>query len=56
MITEDGCSLLAAILRANPSHLRVLDLSYNHPGDNGVAILSVGKEDPQWRLDTLKYG
>ncbi|XP_075888449.1 NACHT, LRR and PYD domains-containing protein 3-like isoform X1 [Nelusetta ayraudi] len=53
MITEDGCSSLAAALCANPSHLRELDLSYNHPGDSGVAILSVLKQDPQWRLDTL---
>lgn len=56
MITEDGCSSLAAALCANPSHLRELDLSYNHPGDSGVAILSVLKQDPQWRLDTLMYG
>lgn len=56
MITEDGCSSLAAALRANPSHLRELDLSYNHPGDSGVAILSVLKQDPQWRLDALMYG
>lgn len=56
MITEDGCATLAAALRENPSHLRELDLSYNHPGENGVALLRVGVEDPLWRLDTLMYG
>ncbi|XP_035516029.1 ribonuclease inhibitor-like [Morone saxatilis] len=55
MITEEGCTSLASALRFNPSHLRELDLSYNHPGDSGVKLLSAGLEDPHWRLDTLRY-
>ncbi|XP_070850287.1 NLR family CARD domain-containing protein 3-like [Chaetodon trifascialis] len=54
LITEEGCASLASALRSNPSHLRELDLSYNHPGDSGVKLLSAGLEDPRWRLDTLR--
>ncbi|XP_037646926.1 NACHT, LRR and PYD domains-containing protein 12-like [Sebastes umbrosus] len=53
LVTELGCAYLALALNSNPSHLRELDLSYNHPGDSGVNLLSVGLEDPRWRLDTL---
>ncbi|XP_028454047.1 stonustoxin subunit beta-like [Perca flavescens] len=54
MISEEGCSSLASSLSSNPSHLRKLDLSYNHPGDSGVKLLSAGLEDPHWSLDTLR--
>ncbi|XP_050927529.1 uncharacterized protein LOC127142626 isoform X4 [Lates calcarifer] len=54
LITEEGCSSLASALSSNPSHLRELDLNYNHPGDSGVKLLSAGLEDPHWRLDTLR--
>ncbi|XP_063322606.1 protein NLRC3-like [Pelmatolapia mariae] len=54
LITEEGCTSLASALSSNPSHLRELDLSYNHPGDSGMKLLSAGKKDPGWRLDTLR--
>ncbi|XP_019110012.2 NACHT, LRR and PYD domains-containing protein 12 [Larimichthys crocea] len=54
LITEDGCVSLVSALSSNPSHLKELDLSYNHPGDSGVNLLSAGLDDPQWRLDTLR--
>ncbi|XP_077958147.1 NLR family CARD domain-containing protein 3 isoform X3 [Gasterosteus aculeatus] len=54
LITEEGCASLACALSSNPSHLRELDLSYNHPGDSGVKLLSVRLEDPQWKLETLR--
>uniref|UniRef100_A0AAQ4QH42 B30.2/SPRY domain-containing protein n=1 Tax=Gasterosteus aculeatus aculeatus TaxID=481459 RepID=A0AAQ4QH42_GASAC len=55
LITEEGCASLASALSSNPSHLREVDLSYNHPGDSGVKLLSAGLEDPHWRLETLRY-
>uniref|UniRef100_A0A674B4H2 Uncharacterized protein n=1 Tax=Salmo trutta TaxID=8032 RepID=A0A674B4H2_SALTR len=53
LVTEEGCASLVSALRSNPSHLRELDLSYNHPGDSGVRLLSVGLEDPHSRLKKL---
>ncbi|CAL8290811.1 unnamed protein product [Lota lota] len=53
LVTQEGCASLASALSSNPSHLRELDLSYNHPGDSGVTLLSAGLEDPHWRLNTL---
>uniref|UniRef100_A0A8C9RAL8 NACHT, LRR and PYD domains-containing protein 12-like n=1 Tax=Scleropages formosus TaxID=113540 RepID=A0A8C9RAL8_SCLFO len=53
-IRERGCDSLASALRSNPcSHLRELDLSYNHPGDSGVKLLSDLLEDPHCRLETV---
>ncbi|XP_052436346.1 NACHT, LRR and PYD domains-containing protein 3 isoform X16 [Carassius gibelio] len=49
MVTEEGCCFLASALSLNPSHLRELDLSYNHPGQSLVKLLS----DPNYRLDNL---
>ncbi|CAI5669526.1 unnamed protein product [Oreochromis niloticus] len=54
LITEEGCTSLASALSSNPSHLRELDLSYNHPGESGMKLLSAGLKDPRWRLDTLR--
>ncbi|XP_068583637.1 NLR family CARD domain-containing protein 3-like [Cebidichthys violaceus] len=54
LITKRGCASLASALTFNPSHLRELDLSYNHLGASGVKHLSAGLEDPQWRLETLR--
>ncbi|XP_071380139.1 NACHT, LRR and PYD domains-containing protein 3-like isoform X2 [Centroberyx affinis] len=53
LLTEEGCASLASALSSNPSHLRELDLSCNHPGASGVKLLSAGLEDPHWRLDSL---
>ncbi|KAG5834038.1 hypothetical protein ANANG_G00282430, partial [Anguilla anguilla] len=46
-VTQRGCDFLASALCSNSSHLRELDLRYNHPGDSGVRALSAAK------LDTL---
>uniref|UniRef100_A0A8C7IV80 NACHT, LRR and PYD domains-containing protein 12-like n=1 Tax=Oncorhynchus kisutch TaxID=8019 RepID=A0A8C7IV80_ONCKI len=53
LVTEEGCASLVSALRSNPSHLRELDLSNNHPGDSGVRLLSAGLEDPHCRLEKL---
>uniref|UniRef100_A0AAZ3SRA5 NACHT, LRR and PYD domains-containing protein 12-like n=1 Tax=Oncorhynchus tshawytscha TaxID=74940 RepID=A0AAZ3SRA5_ONCTS len=53
LVTEEGCAALVSALRSNPSHLREMDLSYNHPGDSGVRLLSAGLEDPHCRLENL---
>ncbi|XP_041856569.1 NACHT, LRR and PYD domains-containing protein 3-like [Melanotaenia boesemani] len=46
LITEEGCASLASALTSNPSHLRELDLRYNHPGDTGVKLLMAALKDP----------
>ncbi|XP_028297594.1 NACHT, LRR and PYD domains-containing protein 3-like [Gouania willdenowi] len=40
VITEVGGASLAAALSSNSSSVRELDLSYNHPGDSAVKLLS----------------
>ncbi|XP_049332997.1 NLR family CARD domain-containing protein 3-like isoform X4 [Astyanax mexicanus] len=53
MITEKGCCSLASALISNPSHLKELDLTYNHPGESGVKLLSARLEDPHCKLEKL---
>ncbi|XP_072560248.1 NACHT, LRR and PYD domains-containing protein 3-like isoform X2 [Paramormyrops kingsleyae] len=55
-VTEKCCEVLASALSSNPSYLRELDLSYNHPGDSGVKLLSALLEDPSCTLEKLKVG
>ncbi|XP_036416268.1 protein NLRC3-like [Colossoma macropomum] len=54
MITGVGCSSLASALSSNPSYLKELDLTYNHPGESGVNLLSASLEDPHCSLKTLR--
>ncbi|XP_053709308.1 ribonuclease inhibitor-like [Synchiropus splendidus] len=54
MISERGCASLASALTSNPSHLRELDLSSNHPEGPGLELLSAGLRSPDWRLETLR--
>uniref|UniRef100_A0A9J8CFY6 NLR family CARD domain-containing protein 3-like n=1 Tax=Cyprinus carpio carpio TaxID=630221 RepID=A0A9J8CFY6_CYPCA len=53
MVTEEGCGYLSSALSSNPSHLRELDLSYNHPGPSGVQLLKHKLEDPNYQLQIL---
>uniref|UniRef100_A0A3Q0QX48 B30.2/SPRY domain-containing protein n=1 Tax=Amphilophus citrinellus TaxID=61819 RepID=A0A3Q0QX48_AMPCI len=52
LITDKGCAFLGSALSSNPSYLRKLDLSYNHPGPSGMK-LSAALQDPRWSLDSL---
>ncbi|KAK9956029.1 hypothetical protein ABG768_013786 [Culter alburnus] len=52
MVTEEGCGFVSSALSSNPSHLRELDLSYNHPGDSGVKLMDKLK-DPNCSLQIL---
>ncbi|XP_017579868.2 NACHT, LRR and PYD domains-containing protein 12-like isoform X2 [Pygocentrus nattereri] len=54
MFKDEGCSSLVSALKLNPSHLRELDLTYNHPGKSGVKLLSDLLEDVHCALDTLR--
>ncbi|KAI5617327.1 hypothetical protein C0J50_23108 [Silurus asotus] len=53
-VSDEGCVALASSLRSNPSHLRVLYLSYNNIGDSGVRSLSTVLENPHCKLETLR--
>ncbi|XP_049333126.1 NACHT, LRR and PYD domains-containing protein 12-like isoform X2 [Astyanax mexicanus] len=53
MITDKGCCSLASALISNPSHLKELDLTYNHPGESGMKILSERLEDQHCKLEKL---
>jgi len=55
MVTEEGCGYVSSALSSNPSHLRELDLSYNHPGQSGVQLLNDKLKDPNCSLQILKY-
>ncbi|XP_051741710.1 protein NLRC3-like [Ctenopharyngodon idella] len=53
MVTEEGCGYVSSALRSNPSHLRELDLSYNHPGQSGAQLLNDILKDPNYKLQIL---
>uniref|UniRef100_A0A3P9MQ53 B30.2/SPRY domain-containing protein n=1 Tax=Oryzias latipes TaxID=8090 RepID=A0A3P9MQ53_ORYLA len=55
MITDTGCALLATAVKSNPSHLRELDLTYNHPGEAGMKLLLAELQDPLSRLE-MEHG
>ncbi|KAF4114356.1 NACHT, LRR and PYD domains-containing protein 12-like [Onychostoma macrolepis] len=53
MVKEEGCGYLSSALSSNPSHLRELDLSYNHPGQSGVQLLNHKLKNPNYKLQIL---
>uniref|UniRef100_W5KXE1 NACHT domain-containing protein n=1 Tax=Astyanax mexicanus TaxID=7994 RepID=W5KXE1_ASTMX len=52
MVTEKGCCSLAAALSSSLSHLKELDLTYNHPGESGQQLFSARPENPGY---TVRY-
>ncbi|XP_042576953.1 ribonuclease inhibitor-like [Cyprinus carpio] len=52
MVTDEGCCYLASALSSNPSHLRELDLSYNHLEHSGFQLRSY-QNDPDYALKIL---
>ncbi|CAL8360585.1 unnamed protein product [Boreogadus saida] len=52
LVTKEGCASLASALSSNPSNLRELDLSYNHP-DSGASLLFALLDNPHRRLGIL---
>ncbi|TWW59922.1 hypothetical protein D4764_05G0000120 [Takifugu flavidus] len=41
-------------VEVQPTHLKELDLSFNHPGDDGTKQLSAVLEDPELSLEVLR--
>ncbi|XP_056152707.1 NLR family CARD domain-containing protein 3-like [Lampris incognitus] len=52
-VTERGCTYLVSSFNSNSSYLKELDLSYNHPGDCGLMLLSALLDDPHCSLEKL---
>uniref|UniRef100_A0A3B1JQI9 B30.2/SPRY domain-containing protein n=1 Tax=Astyanax mexicanus TaxID=7994 RepID=A0A3B1JQI9_ASTMX len=50
MITEEGCYSLASVVNSSQSHLKDLDLSYNHPGESGwMKLVSCKLKILKWK-------
>ena len=55
-VTKEGCAFLASALKSNAaSNLKQLDLSYNHPGEDGERELSEIVDDRNTKLEKLWY-
>ncbi|XP_049327170.1 NACHT, LRR and PYD domains-containing protein 12 isoform X3 [Astyanax mexicanus] len=53
-IGEEGCAALASALKFNPSHMKMLNLNLNRPGESGVKLLSELLQDPRCKLEKLQ--
>uniref|UniRef100_A0A672FAT5 NACHT domain-containing protein n=1 Tax=Salarias fasciatus TaxID=181472 RepID=A0A672FAT5_SALFA len=53
-LSDSDCEVISSALKSDPSHLKLLDLSYNNLKDSSVKILSAGLESPNCQLETLR--
>ncbi|XP_056613872.1 NACHT, LRR and PYD domains-containing protein 3-like [Triplophysa dalaica] len=51
MVTDEGCCSLASALSSQSSHLKELDLSYNHPQHTTLQLLSHTINDPNYTIN-----
>ncbi|KAA0710819.1 NACHT, LRR and PYD domains-containing protein 12 [Triplophysa tibetana] len=56
MVTDEGCCSLASALSSQSSHLRELDLSYNHTQHTTQQLLSHTRNDPNYTINVSHGG
>uniref|UniRef100_A0A669BLC9 NACHT LRR and PYD domain-containing protein n=1 Tax=Oreochromis niloticus TaxID=8128 RepID=A0A669BLC9_ORENI len=54
-LSEISCDYLAAALKSNPSHLKLLHLKFNNLKDPDVKQLSDLQQSPDYRLENLEW-